>query len=59
MRYVLQYSVDIEVEEADLNEDEIAAAIEDATGGCVRGIAWQASWNVNDYDHGRKPMYSN
>ena len=60
MRYVLQYSVDIEADEADVSEEQIAEAIENALADVsVLGCSWQASWTTEGYENGESPISSN
>lgn len=57
MRYVLQYSVDIEADEADVSEEQIAEAIENALADVkVLGCSWKASWTTEGYEKGESPI---
>lgn len=57
MKYIKQYAIDIEVDDEDMTEDDIADVIEQS-GLIVRGCMWKATWNVKDYDKGFAPIYS-
>ena len=52
---VRQYAIDVVGE---LNTCELMNAIENAFGVSVLGAEWKATWTLDDYRHGRKPIAS-
>lgn len=59
VRYVKQYSIDIELDGEELDENELINMIDLKKGCFVIGAAWQATWTMDDYEHGRPPISSN
>lgn len=52
---VKQYAVDIM---DDVDPEEIAKTIENTLGVIVLGSAWKATWTLEDYEQGKKPISS-